>query len=176
MNREEEKIRYLFRELREDDECNAPSFSRDWSAALSKIGTLQPRWHFWQRSVGVASLLILLGAVGWLSFRQSILQITPSKVVRSDLSDPHTVSRVSPLAVSEIAPRISRSRFRAKDSHKTNGWLPSIRRKASPILISQWRSPTESLLQTPGDRLLKEMPRLDESVVNLNATILKQTN
>lgn len=40
---------------------------------------------------------------------------------------------------------------------------------APAILISQWRSPTESLLHAPGEQLFKSVPRVDESVVNIEA-------
>lgn len=46
---------------------------------------------------------------------------------------------------------------------------PSVAASATPsaMLISQWRSPTESLLHVPGQQLFKRVPRLDESVVNI---------
>ena len=39
------------------------------------------------------------------------------------------------------------------------------------ILISQWRSPTESLLHAPGEQLFKSVPRVDESVVNIEGIL-----
>ena len=38
MDREENEIRRLFRELRREDERLAPPFARDWNAALSRTG------------------------------------------------------------------------------------------------------------------------------------------
>lgn len=35
-------------------------------------------------------------------------------------------------------------------------------------LLSQWRSPTEFLLRTPGEQLLKSVPRLNESLIRVN--------
>lgn len=40
--------------------------------------------------------------------------------------------------------------------------------------VSQWRSPTESLLRVPGEHLFKRVPRLDESVVNIKAVVADQ--
>ncbi len=44
------------------------------------------------------------------------------------------------------------------------------------LLMSQWRSPTEFLLRTPGEHLFKRVPRLDESLVNVKAVIPDQRN
>jgi len=38
-------------------------------------------------------------------------------------------------------------------------------------LISQWRSPTDFLLKFPADRLLKSVPRLDDSIVDLDSAV-----
>ncbi|MCI0332861.1 MAG: hypothetical protein L0228_06525 [Planctomycetes bacterium] len=52
---------------------------------------------------------------------------------------------------------------------------PSAHAATPPaILISQWRSPTESLLRTPGEQLFKRVPRLDESLLNIKVTIPDQ--
>jgi hypothetical protein len=44
--------------------------------------------------------------------------------------------------------------------------LPAKRsRKSPPPLISEWRSPTEFLLKTSGDELIKSTPRIGESLI-----------
>src|SRR5262249_13562221 len=46
--------------------------------------------------------------------------------------------------------------------------------RSATVLISQWSSPTESLLRTPGEQLLKRVPRLDESLISIKPTITNQ--
>jgi hypothetical protein len=36
------------------------------------------------------------------------------------------------------------------------------------LLLSQWRSPTESLMRVPGEQLLKIIPRLNEFLIEIN--------
>lgn len=43
-------------------------------------------------------------------------------------------------------------------------------------LLSQWRSPTEFLLHTPGDQLLKTVPRLGGSLIEIKALAPEQKN
>jgi hypothetical protein len=38
-------------------------------------------------------------------------------------------------------------------------------RRQTRLLISQWRSPTDFLLKTSGEQLLKAVPRLNDSIV-----------
>lgn len=49
-----------------------------------------------------------------------------------------------------------------------------IARSPPAMPISQWRSPTESLLHVHGEQLFKRVPRLDESVVNIKAVFPDQ--
>lgn len=47
---------------------------------------------------------------------------------------------------------------------------PTTEPPSPPVpLISQWRSPTDFLLKAPGDPLLKTVPRLGESLVEMEA-------
>lgn len=175
MNREEERFRNLFQQLREEDERDAPSFADDWNAALSKMDKPRNRWAVWQISAVVfASLLILLGTGWWIFFRKSTRQLAPVEIVKSDTSASDILSPVSPSPVPETSPPISRLRPPIKNPQNTTRRHPSVQSKPSAILISRWRSPTESLLQIPGEQLFKRVPRLDESVVNIKTTISNQ--
>lgn len=51
-----------------------------------------------------------------------------------------------------------------------------IRTKTDLALLSQWRSPTEVLLHTPGAALLKTVPRLGESMIESKSFIPEQKN
>ncbi len=123
MRQEEEKISKLFQQLRETDERHAPSFSHDWSVALSRRDQPRLRWAVWRLAAG-AAVLMVLGAGWWLFY------------------GPPTKEQA----------------------------------EIEMTVISQWRSPTESLLRTPGEQLIKRVPRLDESLVNITAASPDQRN
>lgn len=55
------------------------------------------------------------------------------------------------------------------------------RRRASPApqmdaLISQWRSPTDFLLKTPGEQWLREAPRLGAPLVEIKPLAIERKN
>ncbi len=160
MKREEERIRKLFQQLREDDERNAPAFTHDWNVALLRLEKPRRHWGVW-RLTAAAIALILLGAGWWMFFRQPTTRQALIEIVRSDPPPPHvTPPTVSPLPVP------------VKNPHYVIRQQRHVVRPQPPAnLISQWRSPTESLLRTPGEQVFKRVPRLDESLVNINSTI-----
>jgi hypothetical protein len=164
MTREEKKIREQFQQLREEDECNAPSFTHDWNVALSWREKPQRPWAVCGLAASVAAL-VLLGAGWWMFFKQSTKQQDPIESVRSNTPAPNTTPPVStsPVPVRNPPNIIRRQR-------------PFVRPEPPAGLISQWRSPTESLLRTPGEQLFKRVPRLDESLVNIKATMPGQQN
>jgi hypothetical protein len=165
MKREEERIRKLFQQLKEDDERNAPAFTQDWNVALLRLEKPRRRWEVW-RLAAAAIALILLGAGGWMFFRQPMTRQAPTEIVRSDPPPPY----VTP-------PTVSPSPVPAKNPHYViRRQRPVVRPQPPASLISQWRSPTESLLRTPGEQLFKRVPRLDESFVKIKAAITNQIN
>lgn len=168
MKREEERIGKLFQQLREEDERNAPSFTHDWNGALSRREKPRRSWAMWRLVAGVAALILLgAGCLGWwMSFRQSTRRQAPIDSVRSDRPAPS--STPPPVSPSPVPVRNPPNIIRRRG--------PFVRPEPPAILISQWRSPTESLLRTPGEQLFKRVPRLDESLVNIKATIPGQKN
>jgi hypothetical protein len=160
MKREEERIRKLFQQLKAEDERHAPSFAQDWNAALSRQEKLKHQWSAW-RVVAGAALLIVLGAGWWMYVSQSTKQPDPVEIVSADRPvDSFTPREVSPAPAPVKNPPSVTRRQRT-----------SVRRQPTAIWISQWRSPTQSLLHTPGEQLLKRVPRLDESLVNIKVII-----
>jgi hypothetical protein len=167
MKREEERISKLFQQLKEEDERHAPSFAHDWNAALSRQEKLRQQWNAWR--VAVAALLIVLGAgcAGWWMYaRQSTKQSAPVAIVRPD----RPVDSFTPLPVSPSPTPVK------NPPNVTRRQRPSARPQPTAILISQWRSPTQSLLQIPGEQLLKRVPRLGESLVNIKVIIPNENN
>lgn len=163
MKREAERIRKLFQQLKEEDERHAPSFAHDWNAALSRQDALRHQWSAWRLAAGGA-LLIVIGAAcagWWMYVRQSTMRQAPIETVRSE-----------PPTHAATPPQVSPSPAPVKNPPGvTRRQRASVRPQPTAIRISQWRSPTQSLLQTPGEQLLKRVPRLDESLVNIKLII-----
>lgn len=189
MNKGDERIREMFQQLKSEVEQRAPDFTDYWNAAHAKLAQPRRGWAFWQIPAAAATTLILLSAGWWMFFRQSTMQFAPVEIVTGDTSALNTLPAVISPPVSQIAPPNVGSTVRKPArpvSHTPSGSKNSLNitprqhpvRQPQPptVLISQWRSPTESLLQVPGERLLKRVPRLDESVVNIKATISNQKN
>jgi len=173
MKQEEEKIRKLFQQLSEEDERQTPSFAQNWNAALLRQEKRKAQWSGWRVVVGAALLLVLgVGGAGWwLYVRQSTQQSHPVEIANSD----RPVDGFTPPPVSLLP--IPPSRTPVKNAHNiTRRQRRFVRPQPTASLISQWRSPTESLLHIPGEQLFKRVPGLDESFVNIKATSPEQIN
>ena len=126
-NQEENRFKELFHDLKREDARLAPSFTRDWDAASSRVGKVS---SFGPVARVIAALVVLLALGGLMrgSFRSS-----PKP----------TILTGTPVALSSI---------------------------------SQWQSPTDFLLKFPGDSLLKTIPQLGESFLEIRGNISDQTN
>lgn len=156
---EEEKIRQLFHELREEDDRHTPSFASILEAALSKTESDKPRRFAWQLALVTASIILIV-SLALLILRQSSPQQSINPAPTDDLilrlPDRKIEPSPAPLIMKSVEPR------------------KIIRRKSLParfhqpsMLISRWQSPTDFLLNTWGAELLKSVPRVTDSAVNL---------
>src|SRR5262249_31906335 len=139
MKWEEERIREQFQRQREEDERNAPSFAHTWNGALALREKPRRRQSLW-RLAGAAAL-ILLAAGWWMFFRQSTKRQAPIEIGRSGTPAPRVT-----------APPVSQAPAPVKNPPDLTRRRPFARPQTPPILISQWRSPTEFLLRTPGEQ------------------------
>jgi hypothetical protein len=162
---EEENIRELFQQLRREDEQSAPSFADDWNAARSRSRKPGHRWGVW-RLAAAAAALILLGAGWWIFFSRPMKKQAPTETVRSDMPAPDAPP--SPVSPSTTSDNHRRNLARRQRSY--------VRPRPPAVSISRWHSPTEFLLRAPGEQLFKSVPRLDESVVNIQAILPDQKN
>lgn len=176
----ENEIRELFRELRREDERLAPSFAKDWDAALSQINEGRRARLTFRLPVAAAVALCLLGSFAFIIFRRLPTPPTPTAA----LEQTATISEPPPTVAFLTTPPV-RSKIReAKNKQKERLDLksgfgkiqpPAVRRRLpkksqSPeILISQWRSPTDFLLKSPANRFLKTIPRLNASTDEIKA-------
>ena len=124
---EEQKLRELFHELKQEDERFAPSFARDWEAALSRLGKARSPRRLVRVATAAMMLILLIGSV-------AVFFSHPSR-----------------------KPALT----------ETPG---------STIFLSQWRSPTNFLLQSPGEQLLKTVPHLGLSSVEIRAIMPDKMN
>src|SRR5688572_16358831 len=91
MRHEEEEISRQFRQLREEDERNVPSFADVWNAALSRQGVPGRHWITW--CLAAAAVMIAIGAVSWMYLRQPAIQQARVEVVKSDTPVPDDATK-----------------------------------------------------------------------------------
>ena len=174
--REESRIKELFHELKQEDERRAPAFARTMEAALSRSAktstsakTRQP-WRLLPVAV-VAVMLILVGISVFIIFRQSATETYQAEI--ADTVAP--LAQPPPPSVIENTPRKDES-VDKKDSQRPGKRRVARERPLSPTLISDWRSPTDFLLETSSWQLLKATPRVDESITSIKDLFPEEKN
>ena len=200
---EENELKRLFRELRREDERLAPPFDKDWDAALSRMGGGRSPLRVFRLAAATAIALILLGDFALILFtrlsRQPISNATTESVAtRTQPHSPSVESIETPSSPVEIF-KAGRDQLAKADSktREADSKLDSVRERSKSArrrvsarsqttvalvsrttvtLISRWRSPTEFLLNSPGEQLLKTVPRLNESLLDFKSVTLDVNN
>jgi hypothetical protein len=157
---EEKAIRQLFRDERETDESVAPHFAATLEAAISRRRPARAGSLIRRAAIAVVALvavggfvLLLLGRSG--SGPQPVVSIKQEELAPITPAPNRSVEvAVAPL-----------SQEPSKPAHHARGHRQSSVRAAT--LISEWRSPTDFLLKTPGDQLLKTVPRVGVSAIEI---------
>jgi hypothetical protein len=157
---EEKEIRQLFRDERETDETVAPHFAATLEAAISRRRPARPGSLIRRAAIAVVALvavggfvLLLLGRSG--TGPQSVVSITQEESAPKT-SDPNRSVDVAAVTVPPEPSKPARGPRRHRQS--------SVK---AATLISEWRSPTDFLLKTPGDQLLKTVPRVGASAIEI---------
>ena len=168
-DQEERTIRELFRQLRRNDENGAPSFVDSLAPAPSRYEKDSRLRLGWQVAVAIVVALSIGGA--WLIFSGRNTK-TPgqSNVVNFDDG---TAPRVEAPPPNPTPSSIERKKIKPDLQHRQQR---RVQRRAEPLLLSQWRSPTEFLMRTPGDQFLKTIPRLNESLIEIKLIAPIQQN
>ena len=168
-NLEENRIRKLFRELREDDERLAPSFDSILRPALMKRVSFSRSLRLLRAAIITAALaLIATLAYVLLTPSSPTVDDAPEKVRKEKIEGP-----VPPMAPeskdhkSEIAKKAPRKQYRRRSQDKN---LQAAR------LISEWQSPTGILLEPAGNELFTTLPKTGESVVEIRWTLPREKN
>jgi len=166
---EERIIRELFQQLRRDDERGAPSFV-DGLAPSPSRRERDARLRF-GRQIAVAIVVAILLGGAWLIFsRRDTKTPDQANAVNSNGAPGPRVEAPppNPTPSSNESPTIKPDRQYRKQRRAQN--------RPETLLLSQWRSPTEFLMRTPGDQFLKTVPRLNESSIEIKLFTPTQQN
>ena len=167
-NGEELRIRALFLELRSEESSLAPPLSLDWLRAQSR--ETQRSTGFGRLRVAAVSVMIALLVVSGLVLSNRRPQSDVAELsVKPSTPEPQTFPK-NELVVEKIVPIVS------KESPKPQKLFTSRRQRlarekttfasasqTSRVELSGWRSPTAILLSSAADRLLRSVPRVDQS-------------
>jgi hypothetical protein len=135
-----------------------------------------------------AIALIVLGGLALVIFRASSRQpITnatqESIVVLTQTPTPYVASiKLRPSLINDSKPERNQAAKRDSKTYSAKERSKNFRRRLPPssqtavALISRWHSPTDFLLNSPGERLLKTVPRLNESVLDIKANTFDVNN
>lgn len=174
---EEKKLEALFRELKKADETAAPSFAHAFAKAEAKAGTTKMRTV---RPALAAVSLLIVAAVFFVWFSQTqeqnaseanelfseetapapfIAETKPDDAADEKINVPPVEKRSfakTSLYVRQNRGEIQAVSFRANLVRRAKPQRKKIRRE---IFLARdlmaWKSPTESLLETPFQKLLK---------------------
>ena len=168
-NLEEKKIRQLFLELRQQDESEAPPFPVVLNSALTSTNRLSPVWFNW-RMAAVIAMLILVSGVSFLLFRQSFTTQQGNTATTAEAFSVHHFARQQPSSTNFPNPAqpVLAGRQATKEIHKAVYRKPfSHSPQQTNLLISKWQSPTDFLLRTPGAEWLRNLPQINESILEI---------
>ena len=170
---QEKRLRQLFRELGREDEREAPSFARLLKSALQRDGRTNRKLSPW--GLGAVAATLVLGVAVALVLRAHLSEPAPL----GDFSTLQTIpyletSPVIPLpGIGQGEPEPFRSALSRTQPRHRRAVSPSYK---SSILISQWKSPTEVLLRTPGNELLKSLPRVPDPLPGIARGLIQNHN
>jgi hypothetical protein len=165
---EEKAIRQLFRDERETDETVAPHFAATLEAAI--LRRRPARSGRLIRRVAIAMVaLVAVGGFVLLLLDRSLTGPQPVVSIKQEEPPPKTPAPNRSVDWAVATPQEPSKPARGARRHRK----PSLR---ADTLISEWQSPTDFLLKTPGDELLKTVPRVGASAIEIKVTFSDQKN
>jgi hypothetical protein len=173
LNGDEKRIRQLFCDLSRDDERRAPEFACVIQAANSGAAGSRDRTRpfafAWAVAVIFVAMLIAVAVIVRPSRPDSTAALEPAVVPVQPEAPPGIVA-TQPIAGTPPAQR-GKIAARHVRHHRTANQF-AIAMKS----LFGWQSPTASLLKTPGDDMLKSLPRLGESLQTIKSFSPDQFN
>jgi hypothetical protein len=161
MEKPDRQFRELFQQLKAEDERRAPAFARVMAGANE--ATHISRRLAWR--LAIAALALLVGVSLWFAF----FRPGPESLIVQPVTPPPAAPRTAPAPLRESPPPqlavVARPPIRRAKQQ--------LRKTVPPLeaLVTQWHSPTEFLLRTPSDALLKTVPRLGETYFENKALV-----
>jgi len=174
LNGDEKRIRQLFREMSLDDQRRAPQFASVLAAARSGMVRSQNR----TRSLRFAAAVAMLCAALLIAMAIIVRSSKPNGPARDEqaiapTAPPEASPSFAPKHAGGTAPEIKPRRViikRARHHQSTDQLAVAMNS------LFAWQSPTASLLKTPGDELLRSLPRLGESLQTIKSFSPDQFN
>jgi hypothetical protein len=173
-NWDEKRIRQLFVETKLDEACRAPDFD-----ALLEAGSRESRSDrsisFFTLAAAMAVLVLIVATAILLVGRHASRESqNDANIQPRELAPPLPEQHDERAAVREPLPVTQRS-IKRRTKHVR------VQRASEELAIvarsfSEWQSPTASLLKSPGEDLLKQLPKLGDSLQTLGAYSLDQLN
>jgi hypothetical protein len=169
LNGNEKLIAQLFVEMSREDELRAPEFS----SVLSSTRVPRRERNRWIAFAAALAMLILAVVIGLVTARRTLNPgETTSNATRFEVAPvespklvPETTAVVTAAAPKSIVVVRHRRHRRSSDQ------LAVIAKS-----LSEWQSPTASLLTYPGEDLFKTLPRLGDSLETIKSLSTDQFN
>ena len=161
-------LKTLFRKMRERDHEAATAFQRDWELARSRMAASHRTSFRYAMAIASVILVALSAAVVVRIIRapsskpeqmagiQDLPQGTPGNAGVPTLL-PYVTHRALPVPMAQRIRSIRRAGLRQRYTGEYYDHQ----------LISTWRSPTDFLLKSPGDDLLRTVPNIQDSLVRI---------
>lgn len=181
LNGEEKTIRALFREMKLEDERAKLTFAREWksgpahSVAPFRLG----------RGVFAAALVSLI-LVSTLVLQRQFFGANPprhelttplaldERPAQEEVSTPE-VSPVKNEVVTKLKDR-ARKRGRLAGASRNQRIASLRRRNSEAAYVSDWQSPTRAFLSSPSEELIRSVPSLNQSSVELGSFLHSRLN
>ncbi|HEY3038768.1 MAG TPA: hypothetical protein VGJ66_08525 [Pyrinomonadaceae bacterium] len=175
---EERRIRALFRELRLEDERVMPRFAAVWNRAHIKSARRKTAVDF-RMAVAVVIVCFALFSLAFLSRhwqrKPRSIDAVASGAVKPEAS-PAQIKK-DPELVQQVRRVIRRPR-RLGFAPRSQAAKLALRRSTTrdAIALSRWRSPTATLLRSPGDEVFRTLPQLNQNLHEMEAFLPNGTN
>ena len=173
-NGDEKRIRQLFREMSSDERQRVPEFAQVLVAANSGTSGLRNRAQSLRFTLAVAMLLaaLVIGVALALNSSKPRLEVDRDSTTALKPEEPPGVGglRTELKPAGTIVPSKPPGAKRARSRRTPDRTVLVMK------TLFAWQSPTASLLITPGDELLKSLPRLGESLQTIKKYSPEQFN
>ena len=176
LNGEDKRIRELFCELRREEDRTSPLFATTWNIAEGEFHRSSFRRL---RFRSPANLLRFATAILVVTLVVTATVLLPKYLLQQPTHDNEKQAAApGPGITTEEPPRsekVPANRESGKPTDRLLAIRKSVRVKNSPVAfgqrvrpvkqdrLSQWQSPTATLLRSTGDELLRFVPQMNES-------------